>query len=144
MIKTTAMKCSSPPEWKRFRPLGMGIHSKPTLCSERKNRTALSAKDGAPGEGTSRSQVLTVERHENSSGLGLSLRVIQAGSSPRFEWQILITSRPMGSCPTKKLRKNLGRWGNLSAREIEHGRFLVRPLSRRKRFDERFRSVFAG
>jgi len=44
----------------------------------------------------------------------------------------------------KKLRKNLGQCGKFSAREIGHGRVHVRPLSRRKQFDERFRALFAG
>src|SRR5579859_7816410 len=51
------MKCSSPPEWKRFRPLGMGIHSKPTLCAERKRKKARSPQRmGHPrcGEGQKR------------------------------------------------------------------------------------------
>src|SRR5579859_240404 len=51
------MKCSSPPEWKRFRPLGMGIHSKPTLCAERKRKKARSSQRmGHPrhGEGQKR------------------------------------------------------------------------------------------
>jgi hypothetical protein len=42
------MKCSSPPEWKRFSALGMGRYCKPTLCSERKMKERALRKDGAP------------------------------------------------------------------------------------------------
>ena len=76
-------------------------------------------------------------------GTGAFVSYATVGNAEAKEW---IEARGVltNTAIHEKLRKNLGRWGNLSAREIGHGRVRVRPLSRKKRFDVRFRALFAG